>query len=84
MLAVNTAQKPRSFWRRGGFEGPFEVHPRTESGLNAEAKQVLETVGTANIPGVTQERVQEAQSWPAEEDPVRGYYRHNIWGGGFR
>ena len=80
MLAFNSAQMPKKLWDRGGFEG-FELHPRSEKSIAGEARQVLEQIGTANIPGVTQEKVQEAQSWPASEDPVRGYYRHNAWGG---
>jgi len=83
MLAFNSAQMPKKLWDRGGLEG-FELWPRNEKQVQGKARQVLEQIGTANIPGVTQERVQEAQSWPASEDPVRGYYRHNIWGGGFR
>jgi len=83
MLAFNSAQMPKKLWDRGGFEG-FELHPRSEKSIAGEARQVLEQIGTANIADMTQERVQEAQSWPASEDPTRGYYRHNIWGGGFR
>ena len=80
MLAFNSAQMPKKLWDKGGFES-FELHPRSEKSIAGEARQVLEQIGTANIPGVTQEKVQEAQSWPASEDPVRGYYRHNAWGG---
>ena len=79
MLAFNSAQMPKKLWDRGGLEG-FELWPRNEKQVQGKARQVLEQIGTANIPGVTQERVQEAQSWPASEDPVRRYYRHNAWG----
>jgi hypothetical protein len=80
MIAFNSAQMPKKLWDRAGLEG-FELWPRNEKQVQGKATQVLEQIGTANIPGVTQERVQEAQSWPASEDPVRGYYRHNVWGG---
>jgi len=80
MIAFNSAQMPKKLWDRAGLEG-FELWPRNEKQVQGKSRQVLEQIGTANIPGVTQERVQEAQSWPASEDPVRGYYRHNAWGG---
>ena len=80
MLAFNSAQMPKKLWDRGGLEG-FELWPRNEKQVQGKARQVLEQIGTANIADMTQERVQEAQSWPASEDPVRGYYRHNAWGG---
>ena len=78
-VAFNSARMPKHLWETGGLSD-YQVLPRNEKGIAGKGKQVMEVVGTANIPGMSQEMVNEMQTWPDSEVPIRGFYRHNVFG----
>lgn len=79
-VAFNSARMPKHLWETGGLSD-YQVLPRNQKGIQEkEGSQVMEVVGTANIPGMSQEMVNEMQTWPDSELPIRGFYRHNVFG----
>ena len=78
-IAFNSARMPRHLWDTGGLTG-YQVLPRTEKGIQGKGREVMEVVGMANIPGMSQEKVNEMQTWPDSELPMRGFYRQTAFG----
>ena len=78
-IAFNSARMPRELFEVGGLTD-YQVQPRSEKGIQGEARDVMELVGMANIPGMSQEKVNEMQTWPDSELPMRGFYRQTAFG----
>ena len=78
-IAFNSARMPRELFEVGGLTD-YQVQPRSEKGIQGEARDVMELVGMANIPGMSQEKINEMQSWPDSELPMRGFYRQTAFG----
>ena len=78
-IAFNSARMPRELFEVGGLTD-YQVQPRSEKGIQGKARDVMELVGMANIPGMSQEKVNEMQTWPDSELPMRGFYRQTAFG----
>jgi hypothetical protein len=75
MVMFNSPHVSRELYDLGGFDR-FTLQTRKEKGVQSKAKDVVETVGTANIPDITQDLIDEMQRLPH----TRAAYRQTAFG----